>query len=309
MAAPRNRTITLTPQERIQLEHNVLDINRMTDGTVPENSIIYGDMTEALNKLPDEFADLIILDPPYNLYKVFGTTTFKSVGNDDYLTYLNSWLPKVCRKLKPTGSLYLCGDWKCTAQIQTALEGQLHIMNRITWQREKGRGGTKNWKNCIEDIWFAVKDSKNYYFNVEGVKLKRRVIAPYRQDGEPKDWITGSDGMKFRLTHASNFWDDISIPFWSMPENTIHPTQKPEKLIAKLILASSKEKDMVFDPFLGSGTTAAVAKKLGRQFCGIEREKEYCLLAAKRLLLANSDKSIQGFKDGVFWERNTIQKR
>ena len=66
---------------------------------------------------------------------------------------------------------------------------------------------------------------------------------------------------------------------------------------------------MVFDPFLGSGTTAAVAKKLGRQFCGIEREKEYCLLAAKRLLLANSDKSIQGFKDGVFWERNTIQKR
>ena len=160
----------------------------------------------------------------------------------------------------------------------------------------------------MEDIWFAVNDSKNYYFNTEGVKLKRRVIAPYKQDGEPKDWEFNNDG-KFRLTYASNFWDDISIPFWSMHENTTHPTQKSEKLIAKIILASSKENDMVFDPFLGSGTTAVVAKKLGRRFCGIEREKEYCLYAAKRLHMADNNKAIQGFIDGVFWERNTARKQ
>ncbi len=91
-----------------------------------------------------------------------------------------------------------------------------------------------------------------------------------------------------------------------MPENTDHPTQKPEKLIAKLILASSHEGDLVFDPFCGSGTTSVVAKKLGRTFCGIEKEIEYCRLTVKRLLNAEEDATIQGYHDGVFWERNSL---
>ena len=91
-----------------------------------------------------------------------------------------------------------------------------------------------------------------------------------------------------------------------MPENTDHPTQKPEKLIAKLILASSCPEDLILDPFLGSGTTAVVAKKLGRQFCGIERNLEYCCWSLKRLKVAESDSSIQGYSDGVFWERNSL---
>ncbi|MBO7630307.1 MAG: site-specific DNA-methyltransferase, partial [Bacteroidales bacterium] len=143
--------------------------------------------------------------------------------------------------------------------------------------------------------------------DVEVVKVKRRVMAPYRENGKPKDW-TESAGGNYRLTHPSNFWDDISIPFWSMPENTDHPTQKPEKLIAKLLLASSRPGDVVLDPFLGSGTTCVVAKKLGRHFCGIEAEQEYCLWAIKRLQLADTDNSIQGYADGVFWERNTKPK-
>ena len=92
-----------------------------------------------------------------------------------------------------------------------------------------------------------------------------------------------------------------------MPENTDHPTQKSEKLIARLVLASSKPKEVVFDPFLGSGTTAVVAKKLGRQFLGVEINEEYCLLSEKRLELAEENRGIQGFTDGVFWERNTLQ--
>jgi len=120
-------------------------------------------------------------------------------------------------------------------------------------------------------------------FNVDDVKLKRKVIAPYRDStGKPKDWAEEADG-NFRLTHPSNIWTDISIPFWSMPENTDHPTQKPEKLIAKLILASSDANSFVFDPFVGSGTTAVVAKKLGRRFLGIEKEEEFCCWAQKRL--------------------------
>ena len=90
-----------------------------------------------------------------------------------------------------------------------------------------------------------------------------------------------------------------------MPENTAHPTQKPEKLLAKLILASSDKDDMVFDPFLGSGSTSVTAKKLGRRYLGIEQNERYCVWAEKRLEMAEKDRTIQGYKDGVFWERNS----
>ena len=99
---------------------------------------------------------------------------------------------------------------------------------------------------------------------------------------------------------------DITIPVWSMGENTQHPTQKGEKWIAKLILASSNVGDVVCDPFLGSGTTAVVCKKLNRNFIAIEQDIEYCLWAQKRLKQAAKDTIIQGYKDGVFWERNSL---
>ncbi len=146
----------------------------------------------------------------------------------------------------------------------------------------------------------------NYTFNVDKVKVRRKVIAPYRNgDGTPKDWQE-SDGGNYRDTHPSNLWTDITIPFWSMPENTDHPTQKSEKLVAKLMLASTNPGDLVLDPFLGSGTTSVVAKKLGRHFIGIELEEEYALLSQKRLELATSETSVQGYSDGVFWERNSL---
>ena len=269
------------------------------------NKTLNGDVLKMLEFVPDNFADLIIIDPPYNLTKNFNGFKFNSRSDESFDEYLETWFPQVCKKLKPNGSLYMCGDWKCTSSLQRAIEKELSILNRITWQREKGRGAKSNWKNGMEDIWFAVKNPKDYYFDVESVKMKRKVIAPYKVDGKPKDWDQSEEG-NFRITYPSNFWDDISIPFWSMPENTDHPTQKPEKLYAKLILASSKPGDIVFDPFLGSGTTSVVAKKLGRNYCGIEMNQEYCLWTEKRLQMAEKDSSIQGYSDGVFWERNSL---
>lgn len=301
--APRNRTVTLSEDEIPVLKSQILSKSQVNFGNFV-NSTINSDILEALPLLPDEFADLIIIDPPYNLTKNFNGFTFSQRSIESYDEYLASWFPLVCKKLKKNGSLYICGDWKCTSSLQRAVEKELFVLNRITWQREKGRGSKSNWKNSMEDIWFAVKNPKDYYFNVEAVKIKRKVVAPYRQEGKPKDWEE-SDGGKFRITYPSNFWDDISVPFWSMPENTDHPTQKPEKLYAKLILASSRSGDLVFDPFLGSGTASVVAKKLGRNYCGIELNEEYCLLAQKRLNLAETDKKIQGYEDGVFWERNS----
>jgi len=125
-------------------------------------------------------------------------------------------------------------------------------------------------------------------------------------DGKPKDWSESEQG-NFRLTHPSNLWTDLTVPYWSMPENTDHPTQKPEKLLAKIILASSDQGDVVFDPFLGSGTTSVVAKKLGRRFFGVEIDPFYACLVEKRLELAEEDGDIQGYSDGVFWERNTLK--
>ena len=316
--AGRNRTITLTDTEKQTLKNRLITIteaNTVVEPAVPKpgrrvetttvlDKTINADLLTALPHIPDEFADLIIIDPPYNLRKNFNGKVFTARDEESYEEYLMSWFPEVCRKLKPTGSLYMCGDWKCTAALQRAMESELTVLNRITWQREKGRGAKANWKNGMEDIWFGVKDPDNYYFDVEAVKQKRRVIAPYREDGKPKDWEESEEG-NFRLTCPSNFWDDISVPFWSMPENTDHPTQKPEKLYAKLILASSRPGDVIFDPFLGSGTASVVAKKLGRHWCGIELNEEYCMLAEKRLELAETDKDIQGYSDGVFWERNS----
>lgn len=266
---------------------------------------ILGDLFEVIEMMPKGFADLIVIDPPYNLDKDFHGFKFRSAHNGAYLDYLRSWFPKVVGLLKDTGSLYVCGDWKCTSALQQVMEENLVILNRITWQREKGRGALANWKNGMEDIWFGVKDKKEYYFDVDAVKMKRKVIAPYKVDGKPKDWEETEEG-NFRLTYPSNFWDDISIPYWSMPENTDHPTQKPEKLIAKLILASCPEGGVVFDPFLGSGTTSVVAKKLKRRYVGIEMNEEYGIWAEKRLNLAALDPSIQGYVGGVFWERNTL---
>ena len=299
-----NRTLTLEPEEVEGLKNRLLTESNISAETDIVNRTLNGDILQMLEFVPDGFADLIIIDPPYNLSKNFNGMKFASRSQEGYDEYLATWFPAVCKKLKSNGSLYICGDWKCTSSLQRAVERELTVLNRITWQREKGRGAKSNWKNGMEDIWFAVKNPADYYFDVEAVKMKRKVLAPYKADGKPKDWNEETEG-NFRLTYPSNFWDDISVPFWSMPENTDHPTQKPEKLYAKLILASSRPGDIVFDPFLGSGTASVVAKKLGRRFCGIEQNEEYCLWAEKRLALAETDKSIQGYSGGVFWERNS----
>jgi site-specific DNA-methyltransferase (adenine-specific) len=247
--------------------------------------------------------DLLIADPPYNLDKTYSGSQFRKMAAADYEAFTRGWLASLRHTLKPAASVYVCCDWETSMIIGPVLSEFFILQNRITWQREKGRGALRNWKNAMEDIWFATL-SRDYTFNVDAVKQRRRVMAPYRVEGRPKDWQETPAG-NYRDTYPSNFWDDISIPYWSMPENTDHPAQKPEKLIAKLILASSDKGGVILDPFAGVGTTAVVAKKLGRHYIGIEREAPYCALAEKRLEMADKDASIQGYDGQVFWERNS----
>ncbi len=303
--ASRNKTITLTEEEQSLYKSKLLTIANASQLSIETilNRTILGDMNQLIELMPAQSVDLLFLDPPYNLDRNFNGLNFKSMSLDRYEDWLDTWLSQTVRILKPTASIYICGDWRSSTAIHRVAQKYFYVQNRITWEREKGRGAKTNWKNNSEDIWFCTM-SKDYTFNVDTVKLKKKVIAPYtNNDGTPKDW-TETEAGRFRLTHPANLWTDITVPFWSMPENTDHPTQKPEKLMAKIILASTNPKDIVFDPFLGSGTTSVTAKKLGRQYIGIDINEEYCCLAEKRLALADNNKAIQGYSEGFFWERN-----
>ena len=299
--APMNRTLTLESCDRNRLLPRLIqDPTTLKDLT----GTLQGDCLQIVPQLPPACVDLLILDPPYTLSKSFNGKKFAKRSVADYSDWLERLIVTLLPLLKTTATVYICGDWFSSASIFSVASEYLIVRNRITWEREKGRGAKANWKNASEDLWFCTV-SNDYTFHADAVKVRRRVIAPYRDaNGDPKDWQATASG-KFRDTHPSNLWTDITIPFWSMPENTDHPTQKSEKLMAKLLLASSNPGDLVFDPFLGSGTTSVVAKKLDRRYLGIEQDEDYCLLVEHRLELAESNPHIQGFTDGIFWERNT----
>ncbi len=302
--APRNQTLSCSKVELDELSNEILRIDSPVELGQIANRVVQGDVFDVLPYLPEKFVDLLILDPPYNLSKNYNGRLFKEKSREEYQKWFESLVDAVIPTLKSQATIYVCSDWRTSTMVFPVLERKFHVKNRITWEREKGRGAKTNWKNNTEDIWFCT-NSKDYYFNVDAVKLKRKVIAPYRVDGKPKDWVE-EGSSKYRLTHPSNIWTDITIPFWSMAENTSHPTQKSEKLIAKLVMASSQNNDFVFDPFLGSGTTASVCEKLGRQWLGMDINREYLCWALKRIKAARTDRGIQGYKDGIFWERNSL---
>jgi len=303
MKSDRNKTIDFSSDDgKHYMARCVTDIAEPNVSAIL-NKTVCGDSLHLMSQMPRGFVDLLIVDPPYNLTKDFHGGKFLRQCDNDYETFTARWIETALPLLKPNASVYVCCDWRSSLVVGRVLQQFLRIQNRITWQREKGRGAVANWKNSMEDIWFATR-SDTYTFNLDAVKVRRKVVAPYRTNGKPKDWEETPQG-NFRDTCPSNFWDDITVPYWSMPENTAHPTQKPEKLIAKLILASSRKGDVVLDPFLGSGTTSVVARKLGRNYVGIEQNPLYCAWAEKRLEDALSNTAIQGYVNGVFWERNT----
>lgn len=278
MPSPRNKTLRLTAADRAK------PLPRLTDPrTTTKNKIFLGDVIPALKQLEGANFPLAIADPPYNNGVDFGNRSDRQT-EAAYRAWVAEWVALLPSVLREDASIYICTDWVHSGFYQDVLESAgFHILNRITWKREKGRGAKHNWKQNMEDIWFAVRDPKHYTFNIERVKLRKRVIAPYRENGKPKDWYETPDGERERLTHPSNIWTDLTVPFWSMPENTEHPTQKPEALVERIIEASSDPGDRVLDLFSGSGTTSVVAKRLGRMFTGIEMNPDYVRIAMKRL--------------------------
>ncbi len=283
--APRNRTIFLDEDDMAKYS-SLSRVEELEPDSFFEslNRIYVGDCIEGLKRIPDSSVDFIFADPPYyGQYKWFGdnSTAWGSLG--EYLDWCGLWLKECKRVLTRQGSLYLCCVWEYSAHMIPLLEKYFHVLNRITWKRDKGRGARRNWKNNMEDIYFCVKNRAEYIFNLDDVKIEKKVLAPYTDEsGRPKDWWESPAG-KVRRTCPSNIWTDLAVPFWSMRENTPHPTQKPEALVERCMLASSNRGSICLDPFMGSGTTAVVAERLKRRYIGFETYENYVRLALKRL--------------------------
>ena len=304
MPSSRNKTLNITPEDAPELARRCAVPAGALDVCAVENRVLHGDFFELAPRITPALFDLVIADPPYNLTKNYGGEVFSKTDAESYAAFTERWVGEVKRLMKPGASLYVCCDWTSSLIVGNVLLQHFDVRSRITWQREKGRGARRNWKNSMEDVWFCTLGD-GYQFHLNAVRLRKRVVAPYRENGRAKDWQETEEG-RFRLTCPSNFWDDITVPFWSMAENTAHPTQKPEKLYARLMLASSSENDLVLDPFGGSGTAAAVAAKLNRRYTVVEKNLQYCVWALERLRRAQTDKTIQGIRDGVFLPRNGV---
>ncbi len=167
--ASRNRTLTLSPEDIARLRPRLLAIDSVRRGESVVGRTIHGDSFALLPLLPPATIDLLIADPPYNLTKSYSGSTFKERSSTAYECWFRAWIELVRPLLKPSASLYVCSEWRSSGLVQRVLEEYFQVQNRITWEREKGRGALRNWKNCSEDIWFCTV-SDAYFFDVAAVK-------------------------------------------------------------------------------------------------------------------------------------------
>ena len=254
------------------------------------NKLYLGDCIKIMSEWPEKKIDLIFADPPYNLsgngLKWKGNKTggdwfmmneeWDRMTEPEYLQFTKDWISGCIRLLKDSGSIYISCTYHNIAEIMLVLKQLgLKIKNVITWQKTNAMPNmTKRvFTHSSEFVVWAVKEKK-WVFHYE--ELKR--INPERQkDGSLKQmrdvWLMPLVQGKERLRGVKG--------------RALHPTQKPEEMLKRIIVASSNKGDLVLDPFLGSGTTAVVAKVLGRNWAGIEKQKKYITVAKKRILSQN----------------------
>jgi modification methylase len=257
------------------------ELRRSSDPLAWVDSIIKGDCVAALEALPDKSVDVIFADPPYNL-QLGGALhrpdqSLVDACDDEwdqfasfeaYDAFTRAWLLACRRVLKPTGTIWVIGSYHNIFRVGATLQDlNFWILNDIVWRKTNPMPNFKGrrFQNAHETMIWASPDpkAKGYTFNYDALKasnddvqMRSDWLFPICSGGER---LKGDDGKK------------------------VHPTQKPEALLARVIMASTKPGDIVLDPFFGSGTTGAVAKRLGRHFVGIEREQDYIDAASARI--------------------------
>ncbi|MCL2744722.1 MAG: site-specific DNA-methyltransferase [Planctomycetaceae bacterium] len=242
------------------------------------NNIYNEDLFNGIDKIEDDSVDLILADPPYGLGKDYGNDSDK-IDADDYLRWSESWIDLCLPKLKLTGSLYIFLTWRFSPEVFCALKKRMIMLNEIVWDRKVPSmgGSTRRFSSVHDTIGFFAK-TKNYYFDLDAVRI------PY--DAETKK-------ARSRSIFVGKKWLEVGYnpkDVWSISrlhrihsERVNHPTQKPLEVVDRMILASCPKGGLVFDPFMGSGTTAVSARRNGRNYIGFELNPDYCKIAEERL--------------------------
>jgi len=247
-----------------------------------EGHIIFqGDVIDILEKnIGDNSVDLIFADPPYNIGKDFNGRKDAWESDESYLNWCYRWLDLCMDKLKENGSFYVMTSTQFMPFFDIYLNKKLDILSRIVWAYDSSGVQAKNYFGSMyEPILFGVKNKKNYTFNSNAILVEaktgaKRKLIDYRKN-PPQPYNTEKV--------PGNVWDYPRVRY-RMAEYENHPTQKPIKLLERIIKASSNEGDTVLDPFSGTFTTSFTAKKLNRKSIGIEIDETYTKIGIRRVL-------------------------
>jgi site-specific DNA-methyltransferase (adenine-specific) len=243
-------------------------------------TIYHGEALHVLaTQVPDTSVQLIFADPPYNIGKRFGSFTDRWPSDEAYARWCESWLELCIRKLTPDGTLYVMTSTQAMPYLDLFLRSRLHILARIVWSYDSSGVQAKRYFGSLyEPILMCVRDPDRYTFNAEDIRVPAKTGAERRLIDYRK-----SEPAPYSSTKVpGNVWAFPRVRY-RMPEYEEHPTQKPEALLERIILASSNAGDLVLDPFAGTFTTCAVAQRLGRHTIGIELEEEFIAIGLRRL--------------------------
>jgi site-specific DNA-methyltransferase (adenine-specific) len=276
----------------------------------PNGKLFLGDSIKVMQNFDSESIDLIFADPPYNIKKA----DWDNIGSQqEYVIWSIRWIEEAARILKPTGSLYVCGFSEILADIKSPAMQFFNNCHWIIWHYKNKASLANDWGRSHESI-LHFRKTKKHKFNVDAIRIPYsehtlkypthpQALTSQYGNGKQHYWEPNPDGAKPK--------DVLEIPTTcnGMHEKTPHPTQKPEELLRKILLASSNENDVIFDPFLGSGTTAICAEQLKRKWVGCDLSSKYLDWAINRLELVE-DWTIEHWKQYDFENlkrRNSIR--
>ena len=274
------------PQKIIGNFKNILKKTAPEPYYAEEDGVLFcGDSLELLKRIKNASVDLIFADPPYSLKKA-EWDTFKSQA--DYIRFSMKWIKEASRVLKDTGSLYVCGFSEILADIHHPAMRYFYNCRWLIWHYKNKANLGSDWGRSHESI-LCLRKSQKYVMNIDSIRIPYNAhtlkypahpqaeTSQYGNGKKRGEWMPNPLGAKPK--------DVIEIPTTCnrMGQKTPHPTQKPEELLRKVILASSSKGDVILDPFVGSGTTAVCAKQLGRRWIGIDQEETYLQWAVDRL--------------------------
>lgn len=254
----------------------------MTTKFEDKGHVIYlGDAIDIMkSEIASNSVDLIFVDPPYNIGKKFANFRDKWSSDEAYAKWAYQWLDECVRILKSSGTLYVMTSTQAMPHFDIYLRKKLTILSRIVWHYDSSGVQAKNYYGSIyEPILHCIKDANSYTFNADAIKVEARTGAQRKLIDYRKQVPTQYNNEKV----PGNVWYFPRVRF-RMYEYEEHPSQKPEALLKRIILASSNEDDIVLDPFAGTFTTAAVARKLNRRSISIESQEEYLKIGLRRVL-------------------------